>query len=90
MHLFNIKQKLRGKAIVGVDEFEALSDISSISGSESEGSDYEKRFSSSSENEEAVANRKVPKMPKIAFELVDKNYLVMQRCILHGKKVRII
>jgi len=79
--LFNIKQKLKEKAIVTIDEFEQLTDISSISGSDSE--EDLLNYSSSSEVE---SQSKVSKNPKLAFELNDGNFLIVQRCILQSKK----
>lgn len=61
-----------------------LLDISSISGSDSEGDESN---SSSSENEDRNEVRKKPvKTPKIAFKLKDDTVLVVQRCILHSKR----
>ena len=65
-------------------------DISSISGSDSE---TEKRITSESssssldESEGTNYARVARNKPKISFRLNDSNVLVMQRCILHSKKV---
>ncbi len=97
LHLFNLKQKLKGKPIVTEEEFEKLSDISSISGSEDEDEEnfYSSTSSSSesdSENEDASKpyHHIASKKPKISFKLNDSTVLVMLRCILHGKKVKFL
>ena len=98
LHLFNLKQKLKGKATVNEEEFEKLSDISSISGSENEDEEnfYSSSSSSSSSSSESESESKDRKLyhqvarnkPKISFKLNDSTILVMLRCVLHGKKVK--
>ncbi len=78
--MFNIKQKIKEKTTVTIDEFEKLTDISSISGSDSEG---ESNYSSS---EEENSLPQIHKNPKLAFELNDGNFLVVHRCLLQRKK----
>ena len=49
LHLFNLKQKIKGRPVITAEEFERLTDISSISGSDSEDDDDDgHKFSSSS------------------------------------------
>lgn len=49
LHLFNLKQKMKGRPVITAEEFERLTDISSISGSDSEDDDDDgHKFSSSS------------------------------------------
>jgi hypothetical protein len=96
LHLFNLKQKLKGKPSVSAEEFENLSDISSISGgsdSEDEGEIYSSRSSSGDEDDADYSSEKksyaqiARNKPKISFKLNDSTVLVMLRCVVHGKKV---
>lgn len=48
LHLFNLKQKIKGRAPVTAEEFERLTDISSISGASDDEDIDDKRSSSSS------------------------------------------
>lgn len=103
LHLFNLKQKLKGKPIVSADEFEKLTDISSISGSD----DSEEEKSSSddtsdddiddNDNDDVTTQPKrlnkaksaivAKNKPKLMFKLIDSTVLVLFKCILLSKKV---
>ncbi len=98
-----MKQKLKGKAALNEDEFEKLSDISSISGGsdDSENEDEESSASSSTDDQQddksmMTSNKNdnphyaqvARNKPKILFKLNDNTVISMLRCILHGKKVR--
>lgn len=54
LHLFNLKQKIKGRPVITAEEFERLTDISSISGSDSDSDDDDgHKFSSSSSSSES-------------------------------------
>lgn len=94
VHLFNLKQKMKGRPSVSVDEFEDLSDISSISASDTEDEAESSEAESSSDDEDDHTNADASphyalvarNKPKISFRLNDQSALVMFRCILHGKR----
>ena len=96
-----MKQKLKGKAALNEEEFEKLSDISSISGGsdDSENENDSSSLTSSTDNEENddrqrnIKNDDNPhyaqvarNKPKILFKLNDNTVISMLRCVLHGKK----
>lgn len=91
LHLYNLKQKLKGKPIVSIDEFEKLSDISSISGSDSENDNfYQSSTSSESDHkvEKTVAkinNHKTRQ--KYFFKLNDLTIISIYRSLLFSKKL---
>jgi hypothetical protein len=91
IHRFNLKRKLKDKPYVSIDEFENMSEISSISGSDSEvneGVVYESDESENEYNQESSIHYSqiARSCPKISLKLNNGNILVMYRCILHGKK----
>ncbi len=96
-----MKQKLKGKTALNEDEFEKLTDISSISGGsdQSENEDDSSSSSSSSDQDSDSDETKTHEnphyaqvarnKPKILFKLNDNTFISMLRCVLHGKKVKI-
>lgn len=90
IHRFNLKRKLENKPCVSIDEFENMSEISSISGSDSEFNNEgdESNESEDESNQEICSHygQIARNSPKISFKLNNENILVMYRCILHGKK----
>lgn len=89
LHLYNLKQKLKGKPIVSQDEFENLSDISSISGSDSEDENiYQSSSSSESDNEQKTVSKidNHKNRPKYFFKLNDLTIISIFRSVLFSKK----
>ncbi|RNA05017.1 ankyrin repeat and zinc finger domain-containing 1 isoform X1 [Brachionus plicatilis] len=89
LHLYNLKQKIKGKPTVSIDEFENLSDISSISGSDTE---EENIYESSSSSESEAEHKTVAKIynqknrPKFFFKLNDSTIISIYRSVLFSKK----
>ncbi|TRY99647.1 hypothetical protein DNTS_000108 [Danionella cerebrum] len=92
-HRFNLKQRLKGRSAVTVEEFEkktCTGDISSISGSEPDNEDEDEDVAEELVSEEAdctTDSRHTPFLlsAKVVFQNSQGQYLLMYRCVLQSK-----
>ncbi|XP_043104994.1 LOW QUALITY PROTEIN: ankyrin repeat and zinc finger domain-containing protein 1 [Puntigrus tetrazona] len=91
-HRFNLRQRLEGRTVVSVEEFEkktGTGDISSISGSDSESEDGDLGDEVSPEETDRALDTDQSTCrlsTKAVFQNLHGQYLVLYRCVLQNKK----
>ncbi|XP_031455461.1 ankyrin repeat and zinc finger domain-containing protein 1 isoform X1 [Phasianus colchicus] len=88
-HRFNLKQRLQGRRVLMVEEFEEKSragDISSISGSDSESSDASSESESPSPASNSPSTPQHPRSHKVLFRNARGQFISAYRCILSTGK----
>ncbi|KAL1268088.1 hypothetical protein QQF64_033451 [Cirrhinus molitorella] len=91
-HRFNLRQRLEGRSVVTVDEFEkktGTGDISSISGSDSDSEDGDLGDEEGPEETDSALDTDQSTCrlsSKVVFQNTQGQYLSLYRCVLQNKK----
>ncbi|KPP70506.1 ankyrin repeat and zinc finger domain-containing protein 1-like [Scleropages formosus] len=98
-HRFNLRQKLVGRSPVTVEDFEkktSAGDMSSISGSDSEGGNYDADWGFGDDDDSTSVDAESPPemdsglgrlTSRVLFRNSQGQYLSVFRCVLHSKKL---
>ncbi|XP_062507933.1 tRNA endonuclease ANKZF1-like [Corticium candelabrum] len=81
-HRYNIKRKIIGAVAVTEEDFEDLSDVSSISGSDTESRDTSELDSSVQSPDRRLSSR----LPKMYFTGADKLLYSLYKCVVSSRK----
>ncbi|CAG0916673.1 unnamed protein product [Notodromas monacha] len=89
-HLYNVKRKAKGLAIVSADEFEKNEekddDVSSVSGSSSEESDVEEPSSRKSTRRGDIVLKRIREQPVVFFKNTAGQVILIHRALLQSSQ----